>query len=198
MCGLLLFLFLAVSCSESDDVETDDHAKWKERNEAFFRTLEDSLSRGDAVWKKIKTYTKDPATVGLNTDYIYVKVLETGAGTASPLYSDSVRISYRGRLIPTTAYPQGEVFDQTYVGNYHIKTTGVSDQLVSGTVDGFSTALQSMHKGDRWRVFVPYNLGYGEEDKTGIPAYSTLIFDLTLIDYTTGSESLLPWNSRKK
>jgi FKBP-type peptidyl-prolyl cis-trans isomerase FklB len=50
-------------------------------------------------------------------------------------------------------------------------------------VDGFSTALQNMHRGDYWRVIVPYQLGYNKESKTGIPAYSTLVFDIWLVDF---------------
>ena len=197
-CSLFISGVVALtSCSESDDTEATEYANWKARNEAFFLTLEDSLNRGGDAWRKIKTYTKDPATAGVNTDYIYVKVLEAGDGTTSPLYSDSVRISYRGRLIPSVTYPQGYVFDQTYIGTYHIKTTGVADVQASNNVDGFSTALQYMHKGDRWLVYIPYNLGYGVTEKSGIPAYSTLIFDLVLIDYVTGSESLQPWTSRR-
>ena len=49
---------------------------------------------------------------------------------------------------------------------------------------GFVTALLHMHSGDRWRVYIPYQLGYNTTEKTGIPAYSTLIFDLALIDFT--------------
>ena len=199
--GVLLFTFhfslFTSSCSESDDADTaEEYANWQARNDVFFASLEDSLNRGGNVWKKIKTFTKDPSTAGVNTDYIYAKVLETGDGTTSPLYSDSVRVSYRGRLIPSVTYPQGYVFDQTYVGSYSIRTTGVSDGVVSGFVQGFSTALQAMHKGDRWRIYVPYTLGYDSETKTGIPAYSVLIFDLTLIDYISGSGSFVPWTSR--
>ena len=37
-----------------------------------------------------------------------------------------------------------------------------------------------MHIGDTWRIYVPAALGYGSVTKTGIPAYSTLVFDITL------------------
>ena len=48
---------------------------------------------------------------------------------------------------------------------------------------GFSTALQYMHKGDTWRVIIPYQLGYGAAVKDDIPAYSTLIFEIHLVDF---------------
>ena len=195
---LLTFLLFLTSCSESDETDiTDEYADWENRNNAYFLTLEDSLSRGGAAWKKIKTFTKDPAVAGVNTDYIYVNVLETGNGMTSPLYSDSVRVSYRGRLMPSATYSQGYVFDQTYIGTYNIQTTGVSDGLVSNYVDGFATALQAMHKGDRWKVYIPNNLGYGSTEKTSIPAYSVLIFDLVLVDFVSNNDSFVPWTCRQ-
>lgn len=195
---LLLSMGAVTSCSESDEIDAnDEYANWQSRNDAFFASLEDSLSRGGIAWKKIKTFTKDPSTAGVNTDYIYAKVLETGDGTTSPLYSDSVRVSYRGRLIPSVTYPEGDVFDQTYVGNFNIRTTGVLDGVAGDFKEGFSTALQAMHKGDRWRVYVPYALGYGSQSQTGIPAYSVLVFDVALIDFISGSGAFVPWTSRQ-
>ena len=193
----MLLLLFVVSCSESDDEEADEYGNWQVRNEAYFATLEDSLSRHDAVWKKIKTFTKDEQILSANTDYIYVKVLEEGEGSLSPLYTDTVRVSYRGRLIPTVSYPLGSVFDETYEGSYSITTTGVVDNKVSNFGDGFATALQHMHVGDRWRVFMSYQLGYGTSDYLTIPAYSVLIFDVSLIDFTSSGKQLTPWTSRR-
>lgn len=195
--GLLFLLLFAVSCSESDDEEADEFSNWQARNEAYFAALEDSLSRGGSAWKKIKTFTKDEKTATASTDYIYIKVLEQGSGTASPLYTDSVRISYCGRLIPTVNYPEGSVFDATYEGSYSASTTGVVDNVVNNLRDGVATAVQHMHVGDRWRVFMSYQLGYGTTETLGIPAYSVLIFDLTLLDFVSGSEPFTPWGSRQ-
>ena len=197
---ILMLLFMVgavVSCSESDEVVDEEFDNWQVRNEAYFATLEDSLSRGGSAWKKIKTFTKDELMLTANTDYIYIKVLEQGTGTTSPLYTDSVRVSYLGRLIPTVSYPQGYVFDKTYEGSYNRSTTGIVDNVVSNFRDGFATALQHMHQGDRWRVFIPYQLGYGTSDYLSIPAYSVMIFDVALIDFVSGSESLKPWASRQ-
>lgn len=194
---LLLFVGAAASCSESDDEGTEEFGNWQVRNEAYFATLEDSLSRGGSAWKKIKTFTKDEKTLTANTDYIYIKVLEQGSGTTSPLYTDSVRVSYRGRLIPSASYPQGFVFDETYEGNFSLKTTGVVDNQLSNFCDGFATALQHMHIGDRWCVYIPYQLGYGTSDYATVPAYSVMIFDVVLLDFVTSSEKLEPWGSRQ-
>ena len=197
LAGLLLFLLFAVSCSESDDVEDDEFNNWQTRNETYFATLEDSLRQGGSVWKKIKSFTKDEAAEAANSEYVYVKVLEQGTGTTSPLYTDTVRVSYRGHLIPSVSYPEGYVFDDTYEGNYSRSTTGVVDNIVSNFRDGFATAVQHMHVGDRWRIYVPHQLGYGTSDYLGIPAYSVMIYDVSLLDFSTGSEHMNPWSSRQ-
>ena len=198
LAALLLPLGAATACTESDDeAAIDEFANWQVRNDAFFSALEDSLSRDAAAWKKLKSYTKDENAAGVNTDYIYAKVIEAGSGDVSPLYTDSVRLAYRGRLIPSATYPQGYVFDQTFVGDYNIKTTAVRDGVVSDFVDGFTTALQHMHRGDWWRIYIPYTLGYGVYTSGSIPGYSVLVFDLVLVDFVSGSGSFGPWNSRQ-
>ena len=194
--------FSVCACSESEDEATDEYANWQVRNEAYFATLEDSLSRGGSAWQKFKSYSKDQQAAGVNTDYIYVKVLERGSKTDSPLYTDTVRVSYRGRQIPSVSYPEGKVFDQTYYGTFNWQTAAVSKGVVSSYVDGFTTALLHMHPGDRWRVYIPYQLGYGENPRStsssseSIPAYSTLIFDLALVEYWQPGEKRPVWSSR--
>lgn len=176
---------LFASCSETDDVEADDFANWQARNDAFFATLEDSLtmSAEPYLWEKIKTYTLNDDFVSANTDYIYVKKLETSNSMYSPLYTDTVRVAYSGRLMPSAAFPQGRVFEQTFLGSFNWRTTSAAEGVASSFVMGFTTALLHMHKGDHWRVYIPYQLGYNATPKTNIPAYSTLIFDLALVDH---------------
>ena len=188
---LFLFTFLPLlSCSESEDEVTNEYANWQTRNEAYIADIAKKCQR-------VKVFTKDQQAEGPVSDYVYYEVLEQGEGGESPYYSDTVRISYRGRLIPTTSYPEGFVFDQTYTGQFSWQTTGVSTSLTNGFVDGFTTILQHMHRGDRWRVYIPYQLGYNTTKKDNIPVYSTLIFDIALIDFTHPSYSLPRWSSRQ-
>ena len=164
------------SCSEDDSV-TDEFANWQERNEA--KTDQWAASG----LKKIRVFTQDNTTTGNNDDFIYVEVLESGEGTESPLYTDTIRAAYRGRLIPTTNYANGLVFDETYLGDFSWHTAGMSTMAVNTLVEGFSTALMNMHKGDYWRVYIPYLLGYGTTSTNSIPGYSNLVFDIALLDF---------------
>ena len=166
------------SCSEESE-ETGEFDNWQQRNEEAVNQW-----AANSSFRKIKTFSKDSSTAGANSDYIYVQVLETGNGTDSPLYNDTARVAYRGHFIPTASYSDGYVFDQTYLGDFSWATAGMTDFAISSSLrDGFSTALMNMHKGDRWRVYMPYQLGYGTTVSGSIPAYSNLIFDIALQDF---------------
>ena len=48
-------------------------------------------------------------------------------------------------------------------------------------IQGWIIALQQMHVGDRWEIYLPTEMGYGRLSQPGIPAGSTLIFDIELL-----------------
>ena len=53
---------------------------------------------------------------------------------------------------------------------------------MNGVVDGFSTALQHMKVGDKWEVWMPWRLAYGVTGKGNIPGYTTLVFEIELVE----------------
>lgn len=48
-------------------------------------------------------------------------------------------------------------------------------------ISGWIIAMQKMHVGDRWEVYIPAEQGYGKRSVPGIPGGSTLIFDIELL-----------------
>ena len=181
------------SCSENDDTE-DEYENWAEKNETYFNNIyakaEAAINSGDDSWKIIRTYSKDSISAKAKTDFIVAHVETIGTGTESPIYTDTVRIHYRGRLIPTKSYPDGKQFDTSWTGEYNLKTMRPSGAYASNYESGRTTALMNMHMGDRWTVYIPYTLGYGVSANTtyGIRGYSTLIYDLTLVDFKRKGE----------
>ena len=108
-----------------------------------------------------------------------------GEGAGCPLYTDSVKVNYVGRLMPTQSYEDGLVFDHSglYAEDDYVFNPQLSQPasfLVSNLIEGYTTALLHMHVGDRWRIFIPQELGYTSISTKVIPAYSTLVFDLQL------------------
>lgn len=103
---------------------------------------------------------------------VQYRVLESGdASGSSPKASDIVEVHYEGRRI------DGKVFDSSY------KRGKPASFPVSGVVEGFSEALQNMKPGDKWEVFIPSHLGYGESARgADIRPNETLIFTLELLN----------------
>ena len=176
--AVVLFPLMGIVSSCSEDNETaSEFDNWQEKNDAYI----DRLAASSMT--KYLTYTKNPSVSGgVNTDYVYVEVLESGNGTETALFTDTVRVAYRGHLIPSPSYSEGYVFDQTYLGTFDWKTAGTTKFCPSELRDGFATALQHMHVGDRWRIHFSYKLGYGTSDYSDIPGYSDLIFDIAVYD----------------
>ncbi len=196
----MMAVFALSSCKE-DDSTTQEFENWQVKNEtAFSDTLayaKKQIAAGSEDWKVIlnwslqnqtpNSYT-DGTSVNLtykDADYIVVHVLEHGSGTTCPMYTDSVRVSYSGRLLPSASYANGFVFDKTFEGTYNKQTARLSTMAVSNLVDGFATALLSMHTGDRWMVYMPYQLAYGTSGSSSanIPGYSMLRFEMALDSY---------------
>lgn len=97
------------------------------------------------------------------------EVLESGKGD-SPKASDNVEVHYTGKLI------DGTVFDSSV-------ERGVPASFgVTQVIPGWVEALQLMHEGDKWRLYIPSNLAYGPNGAGGVIGPNmTLIFDVELL-----------------
>lgn len=181
---MLAGLLSLAACSETDTSQ-EEFADWQQKNETYFNNLYQTAQGNTAKYKILKnwSFTADKATKP--EDHIVVEVLKNGTGSGSPLYTDSVAVHYEGRLIPSATYAGGYAFDKTWAGDYNLQTMKPAVLSPSKLVDGFTTAVMDMHIGDRWKVYIPYQLGYGTStpNNSSIPAYSTLIFDITLVAY---------------
>ena len=95
----LLTVVPLISCEEDDDDDEDTSAEfenWQQRNDEMLE-----LWAADPDFQKYKNYTLNEKATAGNSDCIYVEVLEKGKGTETPMLTDTVRIAYRGRLIPS-------------------------------------------------------------------------------------------------
>jgi len=186
----LLTVVPLISCEEDDDDDDSSYEfdNWQQRNDEMVEQW-----AADASLTKYKNYALNEKATVDNSDCIYVKVLESGTSESmSPFLTDTVRIAYRGRLIPSRTYPEGMVFDQSYYNDFSWRKSYASSG--SGWIDGIQTALLRMHVGDRWLVHIPYQLGYGSStSNTSIPAYSNLIFDVALYDVWHPGETRPPF-----
>lgn len=178
-----------VGCKEEDDT-IEEYPNWQATNESYFNHLSDSVAAmlaqnpAQTEWKRIKTWAKPDTTAGENADYIIAHVLEQGSTTgATPLYTDTTATHFLGRLLPSTSQPAGLVFGSSYNEPFNEQVAVATQGAVSSYCEGFATALQHMRRGDKWRVYIPHQLGYGASGSGNIPGYSTLIFDITLVGF---------------
>ena len=97
------------------------------------------------------------------------EILKSAEGP-KPSLEDQVTTHYHGTLI------DGTVFDSS------VERGQPATFPVGGVIKGWTEALQLMSVGSKWKLFVPYNLAYGERGAgPQIGPYTTLIFEVELI-----------------
>ncbi len=208
--SLLLAGICLTACSEDTD-DFDAYADWKTRNEVWFAAVADSArtaiqaarqTYGDqweehCQWRMMRSLLKSPATTGgATTDSICVRILSRGEGLVSPCFTDTVRIHFRGWLMPTTTADgatEERVFTQTYYSDFSSETAAPQVGCVSNFKAGFSTALQYMVTGDDWMVYIPTDLFYGATNSTAVPAYSAARFRISLVGIYPAGTKVPAW-----
>lgn len=175
------------SCSETNN-DTEEYPNWQNTNQEYFsRIFDEALANADGKWDTIRCWSLNDTVARLNpASYIVVHKEEVGEGSGCPLYTDSVLVYNMGKLLPSTSYPSGYTIENSWDGDFddfNASTAYPKKWAVSGLIDGYVTALQRMHIGDRWRVYMPWTLCYGTEAYNSIPGYSVLVWDIKLLGY---------------
>lgn len=98
------------------------------------------------------------------------EVITEGKGN-KPAATDVVKVHYKGTLI------DGTVFDSSY------DRGEPAEFPLNGVIKGWTEGLQLMSVGSKYKLYIPYQLGYGERGAGGtIQPYSALIFDVELLE----------------
>ena len=150
------------------EIDTFVEARLAKAQEAF---KEKQLAARDAFFAELK---KNPKIVQSPTGLFY-QIINPGSGP-SPKPGKSVKISYVGTLI------DGKVFDHTEGGDTH--TIALRNPRGAWPIAGWYEGLQKISKGGEIKLYIPPSLGYGDDAYNGAPPFSTLIFDITLVDVT--------------
>ncbi len=103
----------------------------------------------------------------------------TPAEGPKPTAQDTVKVHYKGTLLDGTVFDSS--IDRGEPNEFPL------DQVIPGWTEG----VQLMSLGSKYKFFVPFNLGYGEQGTQGgpIPGYATLIFEVELLGIKTYKES---------
>lgn len=125
----------------------------------------ENIEKGEKFMKEIGN-NKSVYTTKSGLKYRRVK---EGNGK-HPKATDRVKVHYTGTLI------DGKKFDSSVDRGEPL--TFPLNQVIPGWTEG----LQLMDEGSKYILYIPYNLGYGVRDMGDIPAGSTLIFEVELLE----------------
>jgi FKBP-type peptidyl-prolyl cis-trans isomerase FklB len=118
--------------------------------------------------KKFLAENKKRPTVKVTKSGLQYEVITMGTGK-KPAKTDKITCNYTG------AYIDGTEFNNSY------KMGGPISFTVNGVIKGWTEALLMMPVGSKWKLYVPYNLGYGPGQYQTIPGGSALVFEIDLL-----------------
>jgi len=125
----------------------------------------ENAGKGEAYAAK---FAKEKGVKKTDSGLLY-QVAKEGSGDA-PKDSDTVVVNYKGTLI------DGSEFDNSYT-----RGEPLSFRL-DGVIPGWTEGLKHVKKGGKIKLVIPPQLAYGKNGVPGIPANSTLVFDVELLD----------------
>ena len=110
---------------------------------------------------------REPGVKELDKGVCYKVIRPGNQKSPTPNRGSVVTVHYTGRLI------NGKTFDSS--------RGGVAPAFrLRELIPGWIIALQQMHLGDKWEVYIPAEQGYGKMSQPGIPGGSTLVFEIEL------------------
>lgn len=135
---------------------------FEERSQAAGR---ENIEKGEKFLKEI---SNNKSVYTTKSGLKYRRVSE-GNGK-KPKATDRVKVRYTGSLIDGTKFDSSEDHGGT--------ATFALNQVIPGWTEG----IQLMDEGSKYILFIPYNLGYGEQQMGIIPPGSTLVFEVELLE----------------
>merc|ERR1711924_549319 len=132
-------------------------------------SLSCALATNEAGTKYLEENKKKDGVITLPSGLQY-KVLRKGSGTDHPTADSSCECHYEGTLI------DGTEFDSSY------KRGSPTSFAPNQVIKGWTEAMQLMVEGDKWEMYIPSDLGYGDRGSPPkIPGGSTLVFVMEII-----------------
>ena len=156
-----IILLIIIVTSGAIYLSFDRSGADKLKNKGVIETMENNPSTSVELGKEIKTES------GLKYE-----IIKLGNGE-KPEATDKVEVHYHGTL------EDGTVFDSS-VDRGETITFGLN-QVIKGWTEG----LQLMSEGAKYRFVIPHNLAYGAKSSATMPGYTTLIFEVELLEVVT-------------
>ncbi|MGM3173326.1 FKBP-type peptidyl-prolyl cis-trans isomerase [Dickeya lacustris] len=136
---------------------------------------QDAKDNADKGTKYRDAFAKEKGVKKTESGLLY-QVDKEGTGNA-PKDSDTVVVNYKGSLV------DGAEFDNSY------KRGEPLSFRLDGVIPGWTEGLKHVKKGGKIKLVIPPALAYGEAGVPGIPANSTLVFEVELLDIKADAEA---------
>lgn len=133
------------------------------------RAIEEQYGANREAGEKFLAENATKEGIQITESGLQYEILKEGKGP-KPTAEDRVKVHYHGTLI------DGTVFDSS-VQRGEPATFGVQQ-----VIPGWTEALQLMPVGSKWKLYIPQNLAYGDREAGSIPPFSTLIFEVELLE----------------
>ena len=138
-------------------------------NDHFRKLAEEAYAQNKASGEAFLAENAKKEGITVLPSGLQYEVIAAGSGK-KPSATDRVQCHYEGTLI------DGTIFDSS------IKRGEPAVFGVNQVIKGWVEALQLMQEGAKWRLYIPYDMAYGEHGAGEmIPPYSALVFDVELI-----------------
>lgn len=188
---ILCIAFIAIvtglsSCLNSED-PFEQYRGWYIQNENYFTKLQ-----------KSGEYQVDSIPLNEGGGVILKKVLTKGTGTVNPYFNSTVKVFYTGKRLKDGSDSTEDMitFDTTFkITNVPgsnppvaLDDEGLKEYnnpatfAVNSLIKGWTYALQQMVVGEKAEIVIPWILGYGVQGNGSIPPFSTLIFEIELVE----------------
>ena len=133
------------------------------------KALEAKYAENKAAGEKFLAENATKEGVQTTPSGLQYKVIKQGKG-AVPTNKNTVKVHYKGTLI------DGTEFDSSYSRNEP------SSFPVTGVIKGWTEALTMMPVGSKWELYIPQELAYGTRNQSKIKPFSTLVFEVELLE----------------
>jgi FKBP-type peptidyl-prolyl cis-trans isomerase FklB len=131
--------------------------------------MEEKYGQNKLDGEKFLAANKKKKGIQTTASGLQYQILTAGTGE-KPKETDKVKVHYRGTLI------DGTEFDSSY------KRDEPTSFAANRVIKGWTEALTLMPVGSKWTLYIPQELAYGDRETGTIPPFSTLIFEVELLE----------------
>ena len=114
----------------------------------------------------LEQHKNDPGFQVTESGLCYKVIRQGNPNDRKATSTSYINVNYEGKLINDSIFDESEQY-QNYLSNM---------------IEGWQEGIIKMHTGDIYQFYIPWELGYGEDGSGSIPPYSTLIFQVELVN----------------